>query len=121
MIAQIWRGVTRAADRETCVAQVLAGIHAALADATTCKGTYLFTRPSNEADVELIVLTLFEAATVTSCHEGEALFRAEAFGRPLPLAFDRRIAIYEVLTEPGRTSSYANLRRRFPLRLMAPR
>jgi hypothetical protein len=121
LIAQIWRGVTRATDREACVAQLLAGIHTALVDATTCKGAYLLTRPSDEADVELIVLTLFEGATVTSRHEGEALFRAAAFGRPLPLAFDGSVAIYEVLTEPGRTSSYANLRRRFPLRLMAPR
>lgn len=121
MIAQIWRGVTRAADREVCVAQLLAGIYTALLHCATCKGVHLLTRPTNDADVELIVLTLFEGATVTARHDDEALYRATAFDMPLPLVLDRSIALYDVLTEPRRTLSYTNLRRLFPLRLMAPR
>lgn len=121
MIAQLWHGTARATDREACVAQVLAGIHGALAASTTGKGAYLLTRISGQAEVELIVMTLFEGATVAGCHDGEALYRATAFDRPLPLIFDRSVAVYEVLTEPRRTSSYADLRSRFPPRLMAPR
>lgn len=55
------------------------------------------------------------------CRDDEGLYRATAFDRSLPLVFDRSIAVYEVATEPRRTLSYTNLRRRFPLRLMAPR
>lgn len=120
-IAQVWRGVTRAADREACVAQLLARVHTALADSTTCKGAYLLTRLTEEADAELMVLTLFGGAAAAACHDDEALYRAAAFDRPLPLVFDRSVTVYKVLTEPRRTLSYANLRRRFPPRLMAPR
>lgn len=121
MIAQIWRGVTRAADREACVAQLLAGIHTALVDCTTCKGVYLLTRSTDDADVELMVLTLFEGAAVAAHHHDEALYRATVFDRPRSCVSDGRVAVYEVSTAPSRALSYANLRRRFPLRLMAPR
>ena len=121
MIAQIWRGVTRAADRDGRVAQLLAGIHTAVAESTTCKGAYLLARPSGNDHVELMILTLFGGAAVTTCHDGEALYRAAVFEKPLPLIFDSSVAVYEVLTEPRRLSSYAALRRRFPLRLMTPR
>lgn len=121
MIAQIWRAVTRAAEREACVAQLLAGIHTALVDSRTCKGAYLLTRPTGDADIELVVLTLFDGTSATACHEDVALYRAAVFDRPLPCACNRSVAVYEVLTEPRRTLSYANLRRRFPLRLMGPR
>ncbi|MGH8202733.1 MAG: hypothetical protein ACREVO_20585 [Steroidobacteraceae bacterium] len=121
MIAQIWRGVTRAAEREACVAHLLAAIHTALVDPRTCKGAYLLSRPTNDVEVELMVLTLFEGIAVTACHDDEALYRAAVFDRPLPRAFNKSVAVYEVLTEPRRTLSYANLRRRFPLRLMGPR
>lgn len=118
--AQLWRGVTPAADREAC-AQLLAGIHASLVDSATCKGAYLLTRPTEDANVELVMLTLFAGAPVTTFHDHEALYRAAAFDRSLPLIFDRSVAVYEVLTEPNRALSYAKLRRRFPLRFMAPR
>lgn len=121
MIAQIWRGLARATDREACVTQLLAGIQAALVDSATCKGAYLLTRPTDDADVELMVLTLFGGSAVTASHGDEARYRAAVFDRPLPRVFDGRVAIYEVSTEPRRAWSYANLRRRFPLRLMAPR
>jgi hypothetical protein len=121
LIAQIWRGVTRAAEREACVAQLLAAIHTALVDSRTCKGTYLLTRPTDDAGIELMVLTLFEGRAVAACHEDEALYRAAVFDGPLPCAFNKSVAVYEVLTEPRRTLAYANLRRRFPLRLMGPR
>jgi hypothetical protein len=121
MIAQLWRGVTRPSDREACVAQLLAGVHTALVDSATCKGSYLLTRNTDDANVELVVLTLFAGTAVTSCHDDEAFYRAAAFDGALPLVFDRSVAVYEVATEPRRTLSYANLRRRFPLRLMAPR
>lgn len=113
--------MTRAADREACTAQLLAAIHTALVGGTTCKGAYLLTRPTDGADVEIVALTLFAGAAVTACHADEALYRAAVFDRPLPLLFDSSVAVYEVSTEPRRTLSYANLRRRFPLRLMAPR
>jgi hypothetical protein len=121
LIAQIWRGVTRATDREACVAQLLAGIHTALVDARTCKGAYLLARRTDDADVELMVLTLFGGAAASPCGEDEALYRTAVFDRPLPCAFNKSVAVYEILTEPRRTLSYANLRRRFPLRLMGPR
>lgn len=121
LIAQIWRGATRAADREICVASLLARIHAALEDSTTCKGAYLLTRLTEEADVELMVLTLFGGAAEAACHDGETLYRAAVFEKPPPLTCGNSVAVYEVSAEPGRTLSYANLRRRFPLRLMAPR
>lgn len=121
LIAQIWRGVTRATDREACVESLLARIHTAVEDSTTCKGAYLLTRLTEEADVELMALTLFGGAAEAACRDGETLYRAAVFDRPLPLTCDSSVAVYEVLAEPGRTLSYANLRRRFPLRLMAPR
>lgn len=121
MIAQIWRGVTRAAEREGRVAQLLAGIHAALADCTTCKGAYLLARPTGSDDVELTILTLFGGAAAAACHDDEALYRAAVFANPLPLIFDSSVAVYEVLTEPRRMLSYASLRRRFPLRFMTLR
>lgn len=103
------------------MARLLAGIHTALVDSRTCKGAYLLTRPAADADIELMVLTLFEGIAVTTCHEDEALYRAAVFDKPLPCASNGSVALYEVLTEPRRTLSYANLRRRFPLRLMGPR
>ena len=122
MIAQMWRGVTRATDREACVAQLLAAIHAALVDSTTCKGAYLLTRPTDGADVELMVLSLFGGgAGLISSHDDAALWGTAVFDGPLPLVLDRSVAVYEVLTEPRRTLSRASLQRRFPLRLMAPR
>ena len=87
----------------------------------TCKGVYLLTRPTGDTDVELMVLSLFGAATASACHDGEALYRAAAFDRRLPFVFDKRVAVYEVSTGSRRALSYANLQRRFPLRLMAPR
>ena len=120
-IAQIWRGVTRAADREVCVAQLLAAIHKALVSSTTCKGAYLLSRPTDDADVELMVLTLFSGAAVASCDDDEAHYRVAAFDKGLPCILDRKVTVYEVSTDPGRTLAYAKLQRRFPLRLMAPR
>lgn len=120
-IAHIWRGVTRAADREACVADLLTAVHAGLVDCTTCKGAYVLSRSMDGADVELLVLNLFRGAGRISSHEGAALYRAAVFDRPLPLALDKSVSVYEVLTEPPRTLSHANLQRRFPLRLMAPR
>ena len=81
----------------------------------------MLTRPTDDADVELMVLTLFRGAAVATCHDDEALYRAAAFDETLPFVFDRSVAVYEVLTEPRRTLSYADLRRQFPLRFMAPR
>jgi|SRR5690348_8356493 len=121
LIAQIWHGVTPAADREACVARLLAGIQAALVDCATCKGAYLLARPTDGGDVELVVLSLFRGAGRISSHDGAALYQTAVFDGQLPLVLDRSIAVYEVLTEPHRTLSHANLQRRFPLRLMAPR
>lgn len=122
MVAQIWRGMTRAADREGCVARLLAAIHTALEESATCKGAYLLTRPTGDDQVELMVLILFGGAAVATCHEPETLCRAAAvFDRALAVTSERSVAIYEVATDPRRTLSYANLRRRFPLRLMTPR
>ena len=121
LIAQIWRGVTPPADREACVARLLARIRAALVDSTTCKGAYLLVGPTDGADVELVVLSLFRGAGRISSHAGAALYRAAVFDGPLRLVRERSVAVYEVLTEPHRTLSHANLQRRFPLRLMAPR
>lgn len=81
----------------------------------------MLTRSLGDDDVELTVLTLFGGAAVATCREDEARYRVAAFEKPLPRIFDSSVAIYEVLTEPRRTLSYANLRRRFPLRLMTPR
>ena len=121
LIAQIWRGVTRLTEREACVAQLLAAIHPALVDSRTCRGAYVLTRPTDGTDVELMVLSLFRGAGRISSHDGAALYRAAVFDRPLPFVLEQSVSVYEVLTEPHRMSSRANLQRRFPLRLMAPR
>ena len=121
LIAQIWSGVAPAADREACVAQLLAAIQAALVDSATCRGAYLLARPTDGADVELTVMSLFRGAGRISSHDGAALYRAAVFDGPLPPVLERSVAVYEVLTEPHRTLCHANLQRRFPLRLMAPR
>jgi hypothetical protein len=121
LIAQIWRGVTRISELEACVAQLLAAIHPALVDSGTCRGAYVLTRPTDGTDVELMVLSLFRGAGRISSHDGAALYRAAVFDRPLPFVLERSVSVYEVLTEPRRMSSHANLQRRFPLRLMAPR
>lgn len=113
--------MTRAADREVCAARLLAAIHTALADCRTCRGAYLLSGRADDTHSELMVLTLFAGMPVTACHEDQALYRAAVFDQPPPCAFNSSIALYEVLTEPRRTLSYANLRRRFPLRLMGPR
>lgn len=121
LIAQIWRGVTRAADREACVAELLTAIHPALVGSTTCQGAYVLSRPTDGTEVELLVLSLFRGAGAIGSHEGAALYRAAVFDRPLALALDGSVSVYDVLTEPHRMLSVAKLQRRFPLRLMAPR
>ena len=71
----------------------------------------MLSRPADEANVELMVLTLFGGAALATCHDDEALYGAAAFDRSLPFVFDgRKIAVYDVWTEPARTLSYANLR-----------
>lgn len=121
LIAQVWRGVTRAADREACVAHLRAAIQAALVGSTTCEGAYVLARPTDGTDCELLVLTLFRGAGRISSHDGAARYQAAVFDTPPPLVLERSVAVYEVLTEPHRTLSHAKLQRRFPLRLMAPR
>lgn len=78
-------------------------------------------RPADDADVELMVLTLFGGAAVAGCHDDEAHYRVAAFDKSLPFVLDGKVTVYDVSTEPSRALSYAKLRRRFPLRLMAPR
>lgn len=122
MIAQLWRGSTRAADRHAFASLVQARIRAVLAGSEACRGAYVLQREVRQDEVETLVLTLHAGAPFAS--DGEQAFSPVALSeaeKRLLVTHEGSAARYAVLTNPGRTLLYADLARRFPLRIMAPR
>jgi len=123
MIAQIWRGRTRADDRSDFTSLLQARIQAELAGSRVCQGAYLLQRHIEEGQVESLILTLYDRGPL-GCGGGEENLQ------PLPpsdeearllLGRDLTSARYDVIVDPPRALLYAELRRRFPLRFAAPR
>lgn len=113
MIAQIWRGRTRADDLTDFTRLLEERVQTELA-AATCRGAYLLQRPIESSQVESLVLTLYERPSPTAplVSDKEASFL---------LGSDPAPARYDVVIDPRRAQLYAELRRRFPLRFAALR
>ena len=123
MIAQIWRGRTRADDSNDFTGLLQARIQAELASSRVCLGAYVLQRRIDDGQAESLVLTLYDRGSVgASGREMNAdptlPSREEA---RLLLGCDPTPASYEVIVDPHRAVLYAELRRRFPLRFAAPR
>lgn len=124
MIAQIWRGLTRADDRHDFTSLLQARMQAELAASNECLGAYVLQRQMESSQVESLVLTLYDR---------EPLVNAGRSDKPDPpplvsakearllLGGDPAPAQYEVIIDPQRALLYAELRRRFPLRFAAVR
>lgn len=114
MIAQIWRGRTRADDLIDFTALLEKRVQAELADSSACRGAYVLQRPIGNRQVESLVLTLYDrpgpSPPVVSDREARFL-----------LGSDPVSPRYEVIIDPRRAQLYAELRRRFPLRFAALR
>jgi len=121
-LAQLWRGTARAGDRDVLAGVLQARIQTALAATEGCRGAYVLQRPIERGEVETLVLTLYEGVGLGSggtCGAGlPALSDAE---KRLLITADGCAVCYEVLADPGRMRLYADLSRRFPLRMMVPR
>lgn len=114
MIAQIWRGRTRADDSNDFTGLLQARIQAELASSRVCLGAYVLQRRIDDGQAESLVLTLYDrgsAEPTLPSHEEARLL----------LGCDPTPARYEVIVDPHRAVLYAELRRRFPLRFAAPR
>jgi len=122
LMAQLWRGSTRVADRHVFASLVQAKIQAALSRSEACKGAYVLQRQVRQGEVETLVLMLHEGASVAGGggREPDLVVMSEAEKRLL-IACDGSATRYDVLTDSRRALSYADLLRRFPLRMMAPR
>lgn len=122
MIAQLWRGSTRAADRHVFASLVQARVQAVLAGSEGCRGAYVLQREVQQDQVETLVLMLHAGAPFASDRDQElGPVILSAAGKRLLVAHEESAARYAVLNDPGRTLLYADLARRFPLRMMAPR
>lgn len=115
MIAEIWSGRTSAERRDTVTTALQAHIQAKMKSTSACRGAYVLQRPLECGQYEILLLTLYEpqrestGRTVEACEEP-------------PLSdFGDTLTCYEVITDPVRTLLYAELSRRFPPRMMAPR
>lgn len=123
MIAQMWCGRTRADDRHDLVSLLQERIHAELAASKACRGAYVLQRQIGDGEAESLVLTLYDHGSLVSSPRDEHALPsslAEQEARLL-LGRDPTSTRYEVMMEPRRALLYAALRRRFPLRLAAPR
>lgn len=114
MIAQIWRGRTRAGDLDDFTRLLEERALKELEASRACHGTYVLQRPIEMSQVESLVLTLYDRpsppAPLLSNKEARFLLGSD----PAP-------ALYEVIIDPRRARLYADLRRRFPLRIAALR
>lgn len=123
MIAHIWRGRTRAEDRHDFTSLLRAQMQAGLASSNACRGAYVLQRQIESGQVESLVLTLYDQRSLGSAGRGESF--------ALPLISDREARFlvgsdpvperYEVIIDPRRALLYADLRRRFPSRIVALR
>ncbi len=123
MIAQIWRGRTRADDRNDFTNLLQARIQAEVASSSACRGAYVLQRQIEGGQAESLVLTLYDSASLGGATR-------EQVPQPSPpsdgearllLGCDLTSARYEVIIDPERALLYAELRRRFPLRFAGPR
>jgi hypothetical protein len=115
VIAEIWSGRTSAARRDAVTTELQARIQTKMKTASACRGAYVLQRPLEGDQYEILLLTLYEPERGSS---------REAPGHPdaTPLCdFGDTLTRYEVITDPVRSLLYAELSRRFPPRMMAPR
>lgn len=114
MIAQIWRGRTRAEDLTDFTALLERRVQAELAASSGCRGAYVLQRPIGNRQVESLILTLYErlvpSLPVVSDKEARILLDSDPVSPR-----------YEVIIDPRRAQLYGELRRRFPLRFAALR
>jgi hypothetical protein len=110
MIAEIWSGPISAERRDTVTKQLQAHIQAKIQSTSACKGAYLLQRQLDGDRFEILILMLYEPRSGTENREASPLGD-----------FADTLTCYEVVTDPARTLLYAELNRRFPLRMMAPR
>ncbi|HEY7889643.1 MAG TPA: hypothetical protein VIC29_15590 [Steroidobacteraceae bacterium] len=114
MIAQIWRGRTRAEDRHDFTRLLQERMRTEAAISQACRGAYVLQRELEEGEAESLVLTLYDqGAPVPPSQPAE-----EA---ALLVSCDLTPTQYEVVADPRRGLLYASLRRRFPLRIATPR
>lgn len=66
MMAQLWRGSTRVADRHVFASLVQARIQATLSGPEACKGAYVLQRQVRQGEIETLVLMLYEGARVAA-------------------------------------------------------
>lgn len=122
MIAQIWRGRTRADDRHDFTDLLQARIQAEVAGSSACRGAYVLQRQIEGGQAESLVLTLYDPTSLGSKREQTPQPSAPSDKEVrLLLGCDLTSARYDVIIDPQRALLYAELRRRFPLRFAAPR
>jgi hypothetical protein len=123
MIAQIWRGRTRADDRNDFTSLLQARIQAELASSRVCQGAYVLQRQIEDGQLESLVLTLYNTGPLGTSGREQSLQASapSAEEARLLLGCDPTSARYEVIVDPPRALLYAELRRRFPMRFAAPR
>lgn len=114
MIAQIWRGRTRADDLTDFTRLLEARVQSELAASSACRGAFVLQRSIENSQVESLVMTLYDprAPAPPVVSDRETCFL---------LGSDPVSPRYEVIIDPRRAQLYAELRRRFPLRFAALR
>jgi len=123
MIAQIWRCRTRADDAHDFTNLLQARAQAQLSASTACLGCYVLQRELANSEVESLVLTLYERRLLDAgVHDltpwSPAISNEEA---RLLLPGGLAQTQYQVVIDPRRARLFADLRRRFPLRIAALR
>ena len=123
MIAQIWRGRTRADDSHDFTRLLQARIQAELESSPVCLGAYVLQRRIDDGHAESLVLTLYDRGSASGSKRDANIEPTAPSGGEahLLVSCDPTPARYEVIIDPNRTVLYAELRRRFPLRFAAPR
>lgn len=124
MIAQIWRGLTRADDRHDFTSLLQARMQVELAASNECLGAYVLQRQMERSQVESLVLTLYDREPLVNSGRSDKAdppSPVSAKEARLLLSGDPTPAQYEVIIDPQRALLYAELRRRFPLRFAALR
>lgn len=123
MIAQIWRGRTRVDDSHEFTRLLQARIQAEIATAKACQGAYVLQRQIEGGQAESLVLTLYDHRSGLISRPDESLAAPPLSEQEtrLLVGCDPTPARYDVITDPRRARLYAELRRRFPLRIAAVR
>lgn len=114
MIAEIWSGRTSAEHRDSVTTALQAQIQAKMKSTSACRGAYVLQRQLDDGQYEILLLTLYEP-------QRGATGGAQHCQPPSLSGFGDTLTCYEVITDPARTLLYAELSRRFPPRMMAPR